>query len=203
MAPAFRSGEASVAEPIGRDEFEELLAPHLDALFGYALRMTRDRADAEDLLQESVFRAFRGIDGFRRGTHFKAWMFRIVTNAFISRRRSEQRAPRRVDLDHVPDPEAAIEQELEDADTDWSRVYGEVVDDDVKRALDDLPEDFRAPLLLSSLGELRYKEIAAALGVPIGTVMSRLYRARQRLRAELRDYARERGIELTPGGSTS
>jgi RNA polymerase sigma-70 factor (ECF subfamily) len=185
---------------VREDEFEQLLRPHMEILFGYALRLTRHRPDAEDLLQESIFRGFRGLSGFRRGTHFKAWMFRIVTNTFISRRRREQRAPRVVDLETVPDPEAAVNAELDDAATDWNTVYSELVEDDMKRALDDLPQDFRVPLLLSSLGGLRYKEISEVLDVPIGTVMSRLFRARQRLRRSLRDYAVEKGIHVNALG---
>ncbi len=181
-----------------RAEFEELLTPHLDALFGYALRMAGgDRDQAEDLLQESIYLAFRSFAGFRRGTNFKAWMYRIVTNTLISRKRRETRAPALGwDLDALSADEA-LSEELGDGDTDWGRVYGEVVEDEVKRALDDLPEEFRVPLLLSSLAGLRYKEIAEALTIPIGTVMSRLFRARQRLRRDLRDYARERGIDVT------
>ena len=178
-----------------RAEFEDLLNPHLDALWGFALRMAQNRADAEDLLQESIFRAFRGFGGFRRGTNFKAWMFRIVTNTFISRKRSDKRAPRLSgDLEAVEDPATAATAELEDAATDWERVLSDQVEDPLKHAIDDLPEEFRAPLLLSSLGELRYKEIAELLHVPIGTVMSRLFRARQRLRRALREYAAERGV---------
>jgi RNA polymerase sigma-70 factor (ECF subfamily) len=182
-------------------EFEELLAPHWDKLFGYSLRMTQRRAEAEDLLQESVYRAFRSFGSFRRGTNFKAWMFRIVTNCFISRKRSEKRAPVLMELDGAAAAPAAdaLHEELGDAGTDWERVYGELVDDDVKRALDELPEEFRAPLLLSGLGDLRYKEIADVLEVPIGTVMSRLFRARQRLRRALRGYAQERGILVEEG----
>lgn len=185
-------------------EFEELVSPHLDLLQGFALRLTRHRADAEDLLQDALYRAYRGLDGFERGTNFKAWMFRILTNAFISRRRSEARAPLLIDVDAVdqgderlgPSNEVALERELLDATTDWKRVYAEHVEDDVKRALDDLPLEFRVPLLLSGLGGLRYQEIADVLRIPIGTVMSRLFRARQRLRRALRDYAAARGISV-------
>ena len=183
-----------------RSEFEELLGPHLDSLFGFSLGMTKNRADAEDLLQESIYRAFRGFAGFRRGTNFKAWIFRIVTNNFISGKRREKHAPVLCeDLDHVPDAGRAVTDELADAETDWGRVYGGLVDDDVKHALDELPDEFRAPLLLTSLAGLNYKEIAELLSVPIGTVMSRLYRARQRLRRGLRDYAVERGISVEGG----
>lgn len=183
-----------------RAEFEELLRPHLDGLLGFALRMTRNRVDAEDLLQESIFRAFRSLSGFQRGTNFKAWMFRILTNTFISRKRSEKRAPLLLpDIEPVEDGGEAMTAELVDGETDWEQVYAHHVEDEVKQALDDLPPEFRAPLLLSSLGGLRYKEIAEALDVPIGTVMSRLFRARQRLRRALREYARERGIPVAEG----
>lgn len=191
---------------VQRAEFEELVLPHLDLLLGFALRLTRHRADAEDLLQDALYRAFRGLGGFERGTNFKAWMFRILTNAFISRRRSQARAPLLLDLDAAVDagderagdgaPDVALTTELEDAATDWKRVYAEHVEDDVKRALDELPVEFRVPLLLSGLGGLRYQEIADVLNIPIGTVMSRLFRARQRLRRSLRDFALERGISV-------
>jgi RNA polymerase sigma-70 factor (ECF subfamily) len=180
-----------------------MVLPHLDLLLGFAMRLTRNRADAEDLLQDALYRGFRGLDGFERGTNFKAWMFRILTNAFISRRRADARAPLHLDIDAVgegtPGDEAvgadeALQTELEDAATDWKKVYAEHVEDDVKRALDELPAEFRVPLLLSGLGGLRYQEIADVLHIPIGTVMSRLFRARQRLRRALRDYAVGRGI---------
>ncbi len=185
-------------EAARRREFEELLAPHLDLLMGFAMRLTHHHPDAEDLIQEALFRAYRGLDGFERGTNFKAWLFRIVTNAFISRRRTAARSPKIVDLTAAGDvadqgdagaatTEEALHDELRDSSTDWSRIYSAHVEDDVKRALDDLPPEFRIPLLLSGLGGMRYQEIADTLQVPIGTVMSRLFRARQRLRRSLRD----------------
>lgn len=197
--------ERPPADLLRQAEFEELVLPHIDLLLGFALRLTRNRADAEDLLQDAMYRAYRGLDGFERGTNFKAWMFRILTNAFISRRRSEARAPLLVDIDAVDQGqdlgdaatnEAALHDELLDATTDWTKVYADHVDDDVKRALDELPLEFRVPLLLSGLGGLRYQEIADVLGIPIGTVMSRLFRARQRLRRSLREYAVDRGLAV-------
>ena len=187
----------AVAEELTREEFEELLAPHLDLLFGFAVRLTQERARAEDLLQESIYRAWRARSSFRRGTNFKAWMFRIVTNTFISSRRTAARSPLVVDIDAVGEPAhpaRAVEEELLRESTDWERVYAGTVGDEVKRALDDLPEEFRTPLLLSALGELRYKEISELLRIPIGTVMSRLFRARARLKESLRQFAEERGI---------
>lgn len=181
-------------------DFEALLEPLLDPLFGTALRLSRNRADAEDVLQETVMKAWRGFDGFQPGTNFKAWVFKILANTFVSRKRSEGRGPRVSDLDGQGEaalaalevsPEAiasiaangSVEEGLDSPD--WERVYPRLVDDDLKRALDELPEEYRAPLLLSSLAGLSYKEIAGALEIPIGTVMSRLFRARERVRRSL------------------
>jgi RNA polymerase sigma-70 factor, ECF subfamily len=184
-------------DDLARADFEELLNPLLDALLGYSLRLTGNRPDAEDLLQESVFLAYRGFGSFRAGTNFKAWMFRIATNAFVSSRRSVARAPLlSEELEGIAGPTEALSEELFDAQTDWRRVLGEAIEDEVRSALEDLSEEFRIPLLLSCLGDMRYKEIAETIGVPVGTVMSRLFRARQRLRRALRDYAAERGIAL-------
>ncbi|MGE0707834.1 MAG: sigma-70 family RNA polymerase sigma factor [Planctomycetota bacterium] len=186
---------SSAAEPT----FEQLIDAVFDPLFGYALRMAGNRPDAEDLLQESIYRALRGFRGFRPGTNFKAWMFRIVTNTFISRKRSERRAPQALsspeEVVERPAPgEAALADPL---DTQaWDELLGQALSDEVRQALLDLPEDFRAPLLLFCVGELRYREIAEALDLPVGTVMSRLFRARQRMRASLEEHARTRGVPL-------
>lgn len=148
------------------------------------------------MLQDCLFRAYRGLAGFERGSNFKAWIFRIMTNTFISDQRRETRGPRIHSLDGLPDPEASSVAQPAVSAAEWGAIYSALVEDEVKIALDDLPEEFRAPLLLSSLGGLRYKEIAAALDLPIGTVMSRLFRARQRMRESLRDYASARGLSV-------
>ena len=177
-------------------EFETLIEPLLDTLFGTALRLTRSRADAEDVLQESVMKAWKSFDRFEKGTNFKAWVFTILTNTFISSKRSEKRSPRAASIADDGDVEGAPPEPAYVA-ADWDRVYPLLVDDDVKQALDDLPDEYRLPLLLSSMGELSYKEMAAVLGVPIGTIMSRLFRGRTRVREALRAYAERRGIRIT------
>ncbi len=178
-----------------RREFETLIEPLLDALFATALRMTRSRADAEDVLQESVMRAWKSFDRFQKGTNFKAWVFKILTNTFISSKRSEKRSPRAAPMiDEGEVPAGSSEPVFEGIE--WDRVYPALVDDDVKLALDELPEEYRLPLLLSSMGELSYKEMAATLDVPIGTIMSRLFRGRARVREALRAYAERRGIRM-------
>ncbi|MBI3723133.1 sigma-70 family RNA polymerase sigma factor [bacterium] len=196
---------AEVARSSASD-FEALLSPLLDSLFGAALRLTKNRADAEDVVQESVMKAWRGFDRFQPGTNFKAWAFKILANTFFSKKRSEKREPRTAPLVDPGDIALAAEEvsvealaQLASPEADgspsWERLYPALVDDDVKQALDELPEEYRAPLLLSALGGLSYKEMAAALDVPVGTVMSRLFRARERVRASLkgRDVAARRG----------
>jgi RNA polymerase sigma-70 factor (ECF subfamily) len=171
----------------------------LDPLFGAALRLTRNRAEAEDVLQESVMKAWRSFDRFQRGTNFKAWMFKILTNTFVSRKRSEAHAPRATDLVDVQDVAEALQEEAYEPEV-WERVYPKLVDDDMKRALDDLPTEFRAPFLLSTLGGLSYKEMAEALDVPVGTIMSRIFRARARLRRSLKQYAERTGRSSADSG---
>lgn len=169
-------------------------------LMAAALRMTRRRAEAEDLVQETLYRAYRGLAGYEPGTHFRAWLFRILHNLAINRSRREGRAPDAVDpatLDPVdgdhPVPALVDLSDLPDlADRHF--------DDRVKAALDDLPEIYRVPLVLFSLGDLSYQEIADSVGVPIGTVMSRLHRARSRLKAALSDHVAGRRGGAAGGG---
>ena len=138
-------------------------------------------------------KAWRSFDRFQKDTNFKAWVFTILTNTFISKKRSERRHPASASLEDegsVPARPEAVEA------TDWERLYPTVVDDDVKLALDELPEEYRVPILLSSMGGLSYKEMATALEVPIGTIMSRLFRGRERLRGALKGYAEKRRIAV-------
>jgi RNA polymerase sigma-70 factor (ECF subfamily) len=171
-------------------EFAKMTAELAQPLMAAALRLTRRRADAEDLVQETLYRAFRSLSTFQKGTRFNAWIFRILRNAHINRGRHEAAAPAAVDMtetetaappDVVPDLRS-----LDELDRMADRHF----DDRVRAAIERLPEHFRAPLVLFSLGDLSYQEIADALEVPIGTVMSRLHRARAQLRSELLDYAR-------------
>lgn len=183
-----------MVEDARRREFEALLEPLIDPLFATALRLTRSRANAEDVLQESVMKAWKSFDRFQRDTNFKAWIYKILTNTFISGKRVERRHPATAPLESDPEAKESLEPSFDASE--WDRVYPTLVDDDVKRALDELPEEFRLPMLLSSMGDLSYKEMAAALDVPIGTIMSRLFRGRARLREALRAYAEKRGLPL-------
>src|SRR5437762_9631842 len=178
-----------------RERFERDVLPLLPSLYGAALRMTRNPADAEDLVQETYLRAYRGFAGFQEGTNLKAWLYRILTNTFINSYRKKQREPQTSSLDDVEDwylfsrmAERGSEPSAE------TSVLESLPDEDVQEALSSLPEQFRIAVLLADVEGFSYKEIAEITGVPIGTVMSRLHRGRKALEKRLWDVVRERGL---------
>lgn len=180
--------------------------PHADALYGAALRMTRDSAQAEDLVQETLLRAYRFWHKFEPGTNIKAWLFRIQTNIYINRYRKSQTEQQIIDDREAEDllnRYAAEESTFIPPDTRDS-FFKSVLSDEVMKALDSLPFDFRMAVLLADMHEFSYKEIAEVLDCPVGTVMSRLHRARKLLQAQLLEYAAERGIvaNQTAAGSS-
>lgn len=178
----------------------------MDALYAAAMRMTRNRADAEDLLQETFLRAYRGYPNFTDGTNLRAWLYRILTNTYINTYRAKQRRPDQTELDEVEDLylyrrlgglEAAragrsAEDELMDLFTDT----------EVRDAIDALPDNFRMPVLLADIEGFSYKEIAEMMDTPIGTVMSRLHRGRKQLQKSLHDFAAARGLVATDSLAT-
>ena len=179
-------------------------------LYSAALRMTRNRADAEDLVQEAYLRGFRSFHSFQEGTNLRAWLFRILTNAYINRYRAKQRRPIETDLDDVEDlylyrrigamETAAASLSAEDEFMDM------FTDDAVKQALEDLPDNFRLPVILADVEGFAYKEIAEMLDIPIGTVMSRLHRGRKAMQRALYDYAEANGLAVparVPSGESS
>ncbi len=181
--------------------FQENALPLLDSLYGAALRMTRNPADAEDLVQETMLRAYRAFRSFEPGTNLKAWLFRILTNAYINTYRKRQREPRKVSSDEVE--EFDLYQALKDHDPQWDEtpeniVLDALVDSDIIEAIDELPEQFRMAVILSDIEGFSYAEMADIMGVPMGTVMSRLHRGRKALQERLWDKARERGIVKGP-----
>lgn len=180
-----------------RRRFQEDALPLLDSLYGAALRMTRNPQDAEDLVQETMMRAFRAFDRFEAGTNLKAWLFRILTNAYINTYRKRQREPQKVSADEVE--EFDLYRELKNHDTQFeatpeSIVLDSLVDSDIIDAIDDLPEQFRLAVVLSDIEGFSYAEMAEIMDVPMGTVMSRLHRGRKALQKRLWELARDRGI---------
>jgi RNA polymerase sigma-70 factor (ECF subfamily) len=180
--------------PITAD-FEREALPHLQALYGAALRMTRDPKDAEDLVQEALLRAYRFFDTFEAGTNCKAWLFRILTNVFCNQYRERERE--HVVMTEAESSSANLEQFLSGAGGERdseTALLGKMVSADVERALAAVPPDFRLAVVLADLEDFSYKEIAEIMDCPAGTVMSRLYRGRKILQGLLHDYAVEQGI---------
>lgn len=179
-----------------RKEFASAALEFAPQLYNAALRMTRNRADAEDLVQETYLRAYRSFHTFAEGTNLRAWLFRILTNTYINTYRAKQRRVHEDDLGDIDD--LYLYRRIADVDvasrSAEDTLFELFTDDEVKAALEDLPESFRLPVLLADVEEFSYKEIAEMLDIPIGTVMSRLHRGRKQMQKRLADYATERGL---------
>lgn len=181
-----------------QQDFADQAMEYAPQLYSAALRMTRNQADAEDLVQEAYLRGFRSFHTFKEGTNLRAWLFRILTNAYINKYRAKQRRPQETDLADVED--LYLYRRLGSMETAAASLSAEeqfldlFTDDEVKTALEELPENFRLPVLLADVEGFAYKEIAEMLDIPIGTVMSRLHRGRKAMQRALYEYAKERGL---------
>jgi len=180
-----------------QENFAEDTSEFMGSLYTAALRMTRNPSDAQDLVQETYLKAYRGYAGFEAGTNLKAWLYRILTNTFINTYRSRARRPEETELDDVEElylfrrlgnREDGIGRSAEDEALSW------ITDDEVKAALESLSESFRMTVLLADVEGFSYKEIAEIMDVPIGTVMSRLHRGRRALEKALHDFGVARGL---------
>ncbi len=182
-----------VSKTAKQAEFEQEALPHMSLLYNYALRMTGNPADADDLLQETYLKAFRFWDKYEKGTNIRAWLFRIMKNSYINRYRKESKEPDTVDYDEIKNFYNSIKDDSADSDDLAERIFGNLLEDEVSKALESLPVDFRTVVILCDIEGLTYEEIAGFVEIPIGTVRSRLHRGRKMLRGKLVDYARKRG----------
>jgi RNA polymerase sigma-70 factor (ECF subfamily) len=174
-------------------QFEKEALPHTNLLYNYALRMTNSSDDAKDLLQETFLKAYRFWDRYERGTNIRAWLFRILKNSYINRYRKTTREPDTVDYDEVQNFYTSVRDAASDSNDLQENLFRNLLDDDVTKAIAELPEEFRTVVILSDIEGLTYEEIADFVDIPLGTVRSRLHRGRKILRARLFEYARSRG----------
>ncbi|MHC4606831.1 MAG: sigma-70 family RNA polymerase sigma factor [Planctomycetota bacterium] len=179
--------------------FEREALPHLDSFYHMALRMTQDSSSAEDLVQETMLKVFKNLHTFQPGTNFRAWVFRILTNNYINEYRRRKRGPQSVDFTEM-DPAEPVKEPAYFTVEDLAQ-FREQIGDAAANALDKVPHDFRLVFLLATFEDFSYKEIADIVGIPVGTVMSRLFRARQILRKELSEYSgRGKAFKETEAG---
>jgi len=194
------TAEGAAGQPDPRDQadldarFEQEVMPQLPTLYSAALRLTRNPTDAEDLVQETFLRAYRGFHQFEPGTNLRAWLYRILMNTFINTYRKKQREPQTVSDDEVEDWYLYSRMVGGTEPSAETTVIEALPDQDVQDALAELPEQFRTAVMLADVDGFSYKEIADIMGVPIGTVMSRLHRGRKALEKALWNKVRERGL---------
>ena len=181
--------EITTSEAAQRARFEAEALVHLDAMYSFALKLARVRDDAEDLVSDTMLRAFERWDQYRLGTNIRAWLFTILYHVFVSRKR-------RIDAREVPEGDGeggwSVQDLVGEADPE-GRFYDSFLDEEIVRAIDALPEEYRTAVVLSDIQELRYAEIAQILSIPEGTVQSRLFRGRRLLQRTLRGSAEDRG----------
>lgn len=197
---------ASVLEPMvdpNRERFEKEVVPYLDEIFASAMRFTKNREGAEDLVSEVFGRAWKSFSQFEAGTNARAWLYKILTNTYINHYRKKQRQPLTVELDRPTETEDGSGGDLYDRivgaspslfDNPDLQLANRILDQDIKRAIDELPEEFRMAVVLSDVRNFAYQDIADMLEIPIGTVRSRIFRGRRLLQQNLWKQAVEAGI---------
>jgi len=179
-----------------KDElFERELFPLMDALYNFAFHLTYDEDDANDLVQETFLKAYRFIDSYQEGTNAKAWLFKILKNAFINDYRKKSRQPNRVDYEDFSSYQEADDESPSEYVDLRQEVFRGLIGDEVTKAITELPVDFKTVILLCDVEDFSYEEIASIIDIPIGTVRSRLHRARNILKEKLRKYAEKEGYQ--------
>ena len=173
--------------------YQKEMVPHMDLLYHFALRTTGGADDAKDLLQETYLKAYRFIDKYEQGTNAKAWLFRIMKNSFINNYRKTSRAPEQVDYDAIEDYYELVRDQTLEGNDMRKQFYNDLLEDEVVKAMDSITEEFRTIIILSDLEGLTYEEISEMLDIPLGTVRSRLHRARKNLQVKLRKFAIAKG----------
>ncbi len=177
-------------------DFEVEAMPHMPLLKNYAMKMTGNELEADDLLQETYLRAFRFFNKFEKGTNCKAWLFRIMKNLFINNYRKNQKSPGKVDYDEIENFYEMIKSDRIDSSDMQERIYSNLLDDEVTHALNTLQDDFKTVIILCDIEGLSYEEIAEFVQCPVGTVRSRLHRGRKLLQQKLRKYASRKGYDV-------
>lgn len=175
------------------EDFQKEAIPHMNAVYNFALRMTGDEDDADDLVQETYLKAFRFFDKFEKGTNCKAWLFRILKNSYINDYRKNVKEPDKVDYEDVQNFYENIHSTEINSQHYEQDAFTNLLDDEITKVMSALPEDFRTVIILSDIEGFTYEEIADFVDIPVGTVRSRLHRARKMLYSQLYDYARDRG----------
>jgi RNA polymerase sigma-70 factor, ECF subfamily len=196
LPTSLKRRRVKVSEAKKERMFRNDMVPHMDLLFNYALYLTGDREEAKDLLQETFLKAFRFFDRFKEGTNARAWLYRIMRNTFINEYRRVKRTPSVVEFDEQVTPSQMLPQDPRQSTDLRERIDAEMFEDEVAVAISALPEKFKSVIVLRDVEDLPYEEIAEALDIPVGTVRSRLHRARVILSDALSQYARSKGYEV-------
>ena len=186
--------ESIIVDNIKEDEFANETLPHRNALYNYALKISGNSDDAQDLVQETYYKAFRHFDKFESGTNSKAWMFMILKNSFINDYRKSKREPYKLDYEQIQNFYENVKSDRAQTNNLDEDFYNDLLDDELTKAIDQLPSKMREVFLLCDLDGNSYEETAELVGCPIGTVRSRLHRARHMLQETLLDYAKDRGF---------
>ncbi|NTU52226.1 MAG: sigma-70 family RNA polymerase sigma factor [Chlorobiaceae bacterium] len=186
-------------EQLKQKEFQQEAIAHINALYNYALHLTMNPDDAEDLVQETYLKAYKFFNSFERGTNCKAWLFKILKNNYINKFRKNSREPGKVDYDLIKDFYHTIKDVQSDTTEAESDFFHSLLHDEIYQALQSLPEEFREVIQLCDIEGFTYEEIANMVESPIGTVRSRLYRGRKLLRNKLENYAKKHGYDTESG----